>query len=297
MVDTAGKKLKQARQRKQLSLEEAARATKIRVPRLVDIENDDYTNFPSMAYVRGFLVIYSRYLGIDVSEYTESLGSTATSVGIGDYEYLSNAPERTAPVSHRKVKRSFWPLLLLGILLGIGVCAAVIFNFVMNAQRLGNRERLEELGQKHFTEKHSPASGDLDEDRQVEVRKGTVPEAAAVAAASPTPSTPSTPIPAPLEVRRAEAAHPEAQSSPIAAIAVAPGVNEVVVKAVKKTWVQIFKDDPGSPAVYEDWLYPDTFPLKLRGARFYIKMSDSTGLQVTKNGVTQPISQPEITIQ
>jgi len=286
MVDTAGKKLKQARLRKQISLEEAARATKIRVPRLVDIENDDYTNFPSMAYVRGFLVIYAKYLGIDISEWTEGMGSMATSVGIGDYEYLSNAPERIETAPRRQVKRSFWPLLILGVLLGIGVCAAVIVNFVVNAKRLGN---FEELGDRRGKEVPSAVASDHEELRKPAPEPTPVP---AVRAETPTP------VPTPLEVRRAEPAHPEAQSTPnpIAAAAT-PVVNEVVVKAVKKTWVQIFKDDPSTPAVYEDWLYPDTFPLRLKGARFYIKMSDSTGLQVTKNGVTQPIVQPEITIQ
>ena len=71
----------------------------------------------------------------------------------------------------------------------------------------------------------------------------------------------------------------------------------MVVKALKKTWVKILKDNPGSVPIYEDWLYPDTLPLRLNGARFYIQMSDQTGLQILKNGVPQPISQPVMTIQ
>ena len=155
MVDTAGKKLKQARLRKQLSLEEVARGTKIRVPRLADLEADDYTNFPSMSYVRGFLSIYAKYLGIDVSEFTDTLGSSATSVGIGDYEYLSNGSERVESVVHRKPKRSIWPLVILGFLVGMGVVAALVANFVLNAKRLGN---LDELGQKHLSENAAPGS-------------------------------------------------------------------------------------------------------------------------------------------
>lgn len=313
MVDTAGKKLKQARLRKQLSLEDVARATKIRVPRLAEIENDDYTNFPSMAYVRGFLVIYAKYLGIDISEYTETLGSTATSVAIGDYEYLSNAPERIEVAPRREVKRSFWPLLLFVIFLGIGVCAAIIYNFILNAQRLPTH--LEELGEKHL----SSQSAVEEPPKPYEAGRSSSPEGgtassvsrgrAEVPANAATASVTPTPAPTP-EVRRAELAHPEAAAQAVSTPALAAAtpaatpakaasaaVNEVVVKAVKKTWVQIFKDDPASPAVYEDWLYPDTFPLRLKGARFYIKMSDVSALKISKNGVSQPIDQPAITIQ
>jgi cytoskeletal protein RodZ len=263
---------------------------------LADLENDDYTNFPSMAYVRGFLLIYAKYLGVDVSDYTESLGSTATSVGIGDYEYLSNAPERRQAVSHRKPKRSLWPLLLLGILLGIGVCAAIIFSVIVNAQRLGN---LEELGAKHVSEKASP--GILSQDKAELAKTNPQPETApqpSLRGEAPTP----TPTPALVEVRRAESNLPETQAAatpaPLVGVVTPDSTtNEVVVKALKKTWVKIYKDTPGSVPIYEDWLFPDTLPLKLKGARFYIQMSDRTSLQILKNGVSQPIDQPVITIQ
>ena len=294
MVDTAGKKLKQARLHKQLSLEEAARATKIRVPRLVDIENDDYTNFPSMAYVRGFLFIYAKYLGIDVSEYTEALACPVTSVGIGDYEYLSNAPERVQTVSRRpKPKRSLWPLLLIGVLLGMGLCAALVVSFIEKANRLGN---LEQLGEKHLSEQTTPATQETSSAKRTEPKRAERPEAppARNEASNSTPALN-------LEVRRAETVEPQTQASATPAPAgdtiAASASNEVVVKAVKKTWVKIYKDSPESAPIYEDWLYPDTLPLKLHGTRFYIQMSDRSGLQILKNGISQPIDQPVITIQ
>ena len=291
MVDTAGKKLKQARLRKQLSLEEVARGTKIRVPRLADLEADDYTNFPSMSYVRGFLSIYAKYLGIDVSEFTDTLGSSATSVGIGDYEYLSNGSERVESVVHRKPKRSIWPLVILGFLVGMGVVAALVANFVLNAKRLGN---LDELGQKHLSENAAPGS-----------RAQEVPSQPAVPndRPEPTPVQPPAATPAPIptpanepEIRRAQPVTPEeAATSSVAQPEAMP--KEVTVKAVKKTWVRITKDSPDSTPLFEDWLYPDTLPLKMRGAKFYIQMSDPQGLQISKNGTPQPIDQPSIIIQ
>ena len=56
MVETAGTKLRRARTMRHLSIEDAARATKIRPQQIADLERDDYSNFANLAYARGFLV-------------------------------------------------------------------------------------------------------------------------------------------------------------------------------------------------------------------------------------------------
>jgi hypothetical protein len=63
------------------------------------------------------------------------------------------------------------------------------------------------------------------------------------------------------------------------------GVNEVLVATIKKTWVTIRKDDPKAPPIFEDYVYPDANPLKLKGARFFIEARDPTVVQITKNGL------------
>ena len=63
------------------------------------------------------------------------------------------------------------------------------------------------------------------------------------------------------------------------------GVNEVLVATVKTTWVTIRRDDPKAPPIFEDNVYPNTKPLKLKGARFYIEARDPSAVQITKNGL------------
>ena len=62
--------------------------TKIRPERIKDLECDEYTRFPSLAYARSFLVLYAKYLQVDISKYqTMDVGNPA---GVGDYQYLQN---------------------------------------------------------------------------------------------------------------------------------------------------------------------------------------------------------------
>lgn len=64
-MKTVGKQLQEAREAKNWTPELAARATKIKVERLRDLEADDYNNFSSPAYARGFVRTYARALGLD----------------------------------------------------------------------------------------------------------------------------------------------------------------------------------------------------------------------------------------
>src|SRR3954453_13016849 len=91
MVDTIGKKLCQARLARGLSIEEAAHITRVRPDKLIALENDDYSRFGSNAYAKGFLQIYGRFLGVDVSNQFALL-ETPRQVTISDYQYLNNAP-------------------------------------------------------------------------------------------------------------------------------------------------------------------------------------------------------------
>ena len=88
MEGSVGTALRNARLQKKITIEEASRVTKIRPDRIKDLERDEYTRFPSLAYARSFLILYAKYLQIDVSRYqTMDVGNPA---GVGDYQYLQN---------------------------------------------------------------------------------------------------------------------------------------------------------------------------------------------------------------
>lgn len=98
MVDSIGKKLEAARVKKKITIEDVARATKIRPGRIADIERDDYSNFPSLTYAKGFVTIYAKYLDVDASEVAVIFGN-ASEFAVSDYDYLANTLDSDEPVN------------------------------------------------------------------------------------------------------------------------------------------------------------------------------------------------------
>jgi cytoskeleton protein RodZ len=91
-MEGLGKTLKEARLARGLTLDEAGRMTKIRPTQLNDIENEDFSQFASLAYAKGFLVIYGKFLEVDVTPYLEAFEISET-LTVDGYSYLQDAPE------------------------------------------------------------------------------------------------------------------------------------------------------------------------------------------------------------
>ena len=151
MTSSVGKKLQQARIGKQLSIEEAARVTRIRPDKLIDLEEDNYSNFPSMSYAKGFLLLYARFLGVDVRDFADTLHAP-NPVSTEDYEYLSaGATVAAAGASarrpyhftpRRRERTTLLPIIVFGVLAGAIALADLHFGTL---QRLGP---LDETGEK-----------------------------------------------------------------------------------------------------------------------------------------------------
>ena len=139
MVNSVGKKLQQARLAKQLSIEEAARVTRIRPDKLLDLEEDNYSNFPSMSYAKGFLLLYSRFLGVDVRDYADTLHAP-NPVSSDDYEYLNAAASGPPPPPSRRPyhfsprrERTILPVIVFAVLIALVVFA---IHFVITFERV-----------------------------------------------------------------------------------------------------------------------------------------------------------------
>lgn len=65
MLTKSGELLKKTRLKKEISLVDVEKGTKIRGKFLRALEEGDYTIFHSMAYARGFVKNYAEYLGLD----------------------------------------------------------------------------------------------------------------------------------------------------------------------------------------------------------------------------------------
>lgn len=146
MVDTAGNKLRRAREQKHLSLADAARATKIRVQQLADLEADEYSNFANLAYARSYVANYSKFLQVDLRNYLEGF-SDPGSFGLEDYQYLSAKPVGVYRIpyrqSNRRVRRP-QRRQLIGAAVVLAALAAVLVGWILlvNIQRLGDLDQL-----------------------------------------------------------------------------------------------------------------------------------------------------------
>lgn len=67
-MDSIGEVLKQERERRGLSLQEAHEATKITVQSLTALEGDRFESFPNKVYARAFLRDYANFLNLDSAQ-------------------------------------------------------------------------------------------------------------------------------------------------------------------------------------------------------------------------------------
>ena len=144
-IEGLGKKFQDARIARRLTLDEAARLTKIRPSRLAEIEADDFSQFPSLAYAKGFLLIYGKFLDVDITPYLDAF-ETSQQITVDGYSYLQDQPApkprrvRTtrppaaAPRAPRSRDRSSpFPLL---IAIGVIVAGFVLMRLILNIQRI-----------------------------------------------------------------------------------------------------------------------------------------------------------------
>jgi cytoskeleton protein RodZ len=114
-METIGKYLKRERELRNISLKEISTATKIRESLLKAIEEDRHDLLPTPVFVKGFLIAYGKYIGLDPGDVVLRYES--------DLKELHGYEEK---VPHPQRRKGLNPRLLLGaILLIVGI--AMIF--------------------------------------------------------------------------------------------------------------------------------------------------------------------------
>ena len=293
MVETVGRRLQKARQEKKLTIDEVAAATKIRPARIVDLEADDLTHFPSLVYARSFLVKYARLLGLDIQDDLENF-QVNRAVGFGEFKYLTAVPPpkyRPEPRFNQSRKSLSPPLLLaiVAVLILIGVPLVTFFAV--------NLSRLSPIDERQNKTASTPAA--------------VVHSATPLAAVTPEPSRPplasptgsaqaltvltpvdASPTPEPtVEVRRAlpvtaadkdQSAAPAPSSSP---------AQTLEIKVKERTWLRITKDRENSEPVFNGFIEPNSAAIVIEGARFWLKAVDKNALELRKNG--QAVNGPD----
>jgi cytoskeleton protein RodZ len=218
-MEGLGKKLKDARLARGLTLDDAYRMTKIRPNRLEAIENEDFSLFDSLTYSKAAVLIYGKFLEVDVSPYLEAF-ETSESVTVDGYAYLQDAPdpEPARPVTVRRRsspgggggRSSFMPLIIGVIVLVVGF---MVMKWFLQMQRLNPRPTPAPgtsplATATAFDKIIAPHAQPAENTTAPTATTSALPTATVTAAPAVTPVVPA-PAAAEPEVRRAEPVNPK----------------------------------------------------------------------------------------
>ena len=306
-LEGLGKKFQEARRARNLTLDEAARMTKIRPARLAEIEADDFSQFPSLAYAKGFLLIYGKFLDVDVTPYLDAFEDSER-VTVDGYSYLqenqrakpASAPAvpRRAPTSGRD-RISAMPLIIGIVVLVIGFS---VMKLLLNVQRLAP-------GRAESTAQASPGASSVPTSKPAPAASApsTVasgPSVAPTRSAAPTlapTAIAAVPVaPGEPEVRRAKPVTGEdltkAQETANSSPAESGEQNRVAIRPLKRTYVRVtVGDGKGSPA-FERWVSPADGTVEFRGKHVSIRVLDPDAVQITKNGKSLEEGDKDVTV-
>lgn len=122
--DGVGKRLREARTRRKLTLQEAEAATKIRAGYLRAIENEDWDQLPGDIYARAFIRTYGSLLGLDGERLAEDQRRQRGSARPG--ERLPRVDPRPRRVQRRRRSRPRVPSRLIVALVTALVVVALL---------------------------------------------------------------------------------------------------------------------------------------------------------------------------
>ena len=317
-----GKRLARARAARGLGIEEAAHATRIRASHIVALEEGDLVKFPNAAYAKSFLLMYARFLGVDVSDVASQI-DTSTQMKVEDFQYLTNrageekqqqrasTDSRYDFVVPQKGGGSWMPLIAIAAVVVIGAIVFIVWN---NLTRIADTEP-----------KPSPAPPAAEARAAVQPLNDTPPreQKPEPEIEPPRPRIVALPAPAPGEepaIPRArpispvakissgdadalaELTPPPAHPAPIGA---APAeetnvpdadADTIILEPIKKTWV-VIRTGPGGQPLFEDYLYPSAKPMHLPAGRYFIELKSADAVEISKNGKRIAYSAPGIVVQ
>ncbi|MFH1277723.1 MAG: helix-turn-helix domain-containing protein [Candidatus Eisenbacteria bacterium] len=118
-MESVGETLKRAREKKQISVAELAKRTRVRAEFLEALEEDRYEIFPARTYVVGFLRSCARALGLDEEELLRRFRADRGEESPENEALWGDEPEAPPEAPNRLL-----PLLLL---LVVAAAAAAIF--------------------------------------------------------------------------------------------------------------------------------------------------------------------------
>lgn len=139
-MEAIGKKLGEARRAAGLSVEDVAHETHIHAHTIRNIEEGDFSVFPSVAYAKSFLRKYADFLNVDVSAMMQALNSGVT-IRLGENELMDEMKktirkdrrfrlERRPKMVRRKLGKPGGAPILLNVILVAVIAALAVFYFL-----------------------------------------------------------------------------------------------------------------------------------------------------------------------
>lgn len=295
-MEPLGQKLRQARLARRLTLEEVSRVTKIRPSRIQEIEDEDFSSFASLAYAKGFLLIYGKFLDVDVTPYLDAF-ETSDRMTVDGYSYLQDSGTAAPPPIIRREVRKRPALLPFLIAIFVLVFGLYLIKLFLNIQRITPTAGAEKPAVAAASATPLPsltpiptaASAEIAAPRAIAVMATPASEAQVSPVAAPPTATPSASEP---EVRRAEPVTASdlgaASKAPTPNNAAAPNDNAILgnriqITPVRKTFVTITINGADHPT-FSGWIEPSSPPLTYQAQQVTIKALDRGAITVTKNG-------------
>jgi transcriptional regulator with XRE-family HTH domain len=261
---TIGDQLRAARLRKNWTPEAAAKATKIRVSQIENLEKGELTQFANAAYARGFVRIYARALEMDDQKVLSQLDGTLEEDAepvkrLPAVEYVPEAVQMSGSARVNEVGRQIVYAL-------VGVMVLIVGSFVYNAWRAN----------KIGSEGGAPL---------VAAPLPGVPEAPAVQTPGIARALPAQPLSPEELAAQAEETAPAAV--PVMSATPAPvlpgGIRKMSLQAMRTSWVTVTKIDQDPRLVYEGQIEAGQSK-DFEGGRFEVRIAIPSAVNVILDG-------------
>lgn len=270
---TLGNYLRTERERRNISLEAIAQATKIILKNLEALERDEFHLLPPPVFVRGFLRAYAHHVGLDAQKILEM------------YERQTKDADLSGRIKNLESEKKFprWAKILVPILLI--VCGVILFYYL--TQTPPSPPSTPPPSSSALPSPSSPTPPPPADKTDKVAPQSEIKAPPAVEEATPPPITPS-------EEKRI-ASPPSAPS-----LRVVPDVSEKTppglsaekkerrhvlrIKAIERTWLRLKADEEKE---VEALLQPREMATWTARRQFKITIGNAGGVEITFNGVRQ----------
>ena len=282
-MDYLGDYLKQAREKKRVSLEQISSQTKIPEYHLQALESEDFANLPAKVFAKGFVRSYAKALGLDEEEVLQRFLQTSATF------YDQQEPEASQP--HVQVTLEAPPRQgpNWSLVLGILVIIAIITVWYGFPKKQEIQTPLPETEAPQAIEPiNEPILPIADSQKSAEPITATD--------SGPTPPTPPAPKPAPTqplpvpEVPTSAEPTPPPPSPKPRNHSTADGSHTLEIEATQLTWV-VVKSDQQAPN--EALLQPGQRVTWKADTQFQVTLGNAGGVIIRLNGQSQgPFGKP-----